>query len=178
MQRTLIVDALASAQPQASLTVCGWIRTRRDAKGFCFVELNDGSCLANLQCIVDEGTPAHAALGDASTGASLAVTGELVPSPGKGQAWELRAAEIRVFGTAPNKVPVVSFSIDGVHPNDIAVMLDASGIAIRTGHHCAEPLMNTLGLQGTSRASLAFYNTIEEVDYFTKTLDHAVSILR
>ena len=77
MQRTLIVDALASAQPQTSLTVCGWIRTRRDAKGFCFVELNDGSCLANLQCIVDEGTPAHAALGDASTGASLAVTGEL-----------------------------------------------------------------------------------------------------
>lgn len=85
---------------------------------------------------------------------------------------------LRVFGTAPNKVPVVSFSIDGIHPNDIAVMLDASGIAIRTGHHCAEPLMNTLGLQGTSRASLAFYNTIEEVDYFTKTLDHAVSILR
>ena len=85
---------------------------------------------------------------------------------------------LRIFGTAPNKVPVVSFSIDGIHPNDIAVMLDASGIAIRTGHHCAEPLMNTLGLQGTSRASLAFYNTIEEVDYFTKTLDHAVSILR
>ena len=107
MQRTLIVDALASAQPQTSLTVCGWIRTRRDAKGFCFVELNDGSCLANLQCIVDEGTPAHAALGDASTGASLAVTGELVPSPGKGQAWELRAAEIRVFGTAdPERFPL------------------------------------------------------------------------
>ena len=107
MQRTLIVDALASVQPQASLTVCGWIRTRRDAKGFCFVELNDGSCLANLQCIVDEGTPAHASLGDASTGASLAVTGELVTSPGKGQAWELRAAEIRVFGTAdPESFPL------------------------------------------------------------------------
>ena len=66
MQRTLIVDVLKAEKPADTVTVCGWVRTRRDAKGFSFVELNDGSCLANLQCIVDDGTPAHAALGEAS----------------------------------------------------------------------------------------------------------------
>lgn len=107
MQRTLIIDALASTSGQDCITVCGWIRTRRDAKGFCFLELNDGSCLANLQCIVDEDTDAHNALGAASTGASVAVTGALVPSPGKGQAWEVRASSIQVFGLAdPESFPL------------------------------------------------------------------------
>ena len=81
MQRTLIVNALASEAPQRQITVCGWIRTRRDAKDFSFVEINDGSCLTNMQCIVDAGTAAHEGLGDANTGASVAVTGELVASP-------------------------------------------------------------------------------------------------
>ena len=98
MQRTLIVNALASEAPQRQITVCGWIRTRRDAKDFSFVEINDGSCLTNMQCIVDAGTAAHEGLGDANTGASVAVTGELVASPGKGQKWEVRAESIRVFG--------------------------------------------------------------------------------
>ena len=100
MQRTLIVNALASEAPQRQITVCGWIRTRRDAKDFSFVEINDGSCLTNMQCIVDAGTAAHEGLGDANTGASVAVTGELVASPGKGQKWEVRAESIRVFGLA------------------------------------------------------------------------------
>ncbi len=100
MQRTLIIDALNTEKAQSNITLCGWVRTRRDAKGFSFVEINDGSCLANMQCIVDEGTEAYAALGEANTGAALAVSGELTPSPGKGQKWEVRAKSVTVFGLA------------------------------------------------------------------------------
>lgn len=100
MQRTLIAKALASNSPHTSMTLCGWVRTRRDSKGFSFLEINDGSCLANIQCIVDEGTPAHAALEDANTGAAIFVKGALVESPGKGQQWELRAHELGIFGKA------------------------------------------------------------------------------
>lgn len=84
---------------------------------------------------------------------------------------------VRIFGSAADKVAVVSFDCKGIHPNDISVMLDASGIAIRTGHHCAEPLMGTLGVEGLARASLAFYNTLEEVDFFADTLERAVKLL-
>lgn len=100
MSRTLICDVLRAEHAEASVTVCGWIRTRRDSKDFSFVELNDGSCLANLQCIVDAGTPAMRELGEANTGAAIKVTGELVASPGKGQRWEVRAAEAEVYGLA------------------------------------------------------------------------------
>ena len=107
MQRTLIIDALKSEAARPAVTLCGWVRTRRDAREFSFVEINDGSCLANMQCIVDAGTPAHAGLGDAGTGAAVAVSGELVPSPGKGQQWEVRAREITVFGAAdPETFPL------------------------------------------------------------------------
>ncbi len=107
MRRTLIVDVLNSESPVESITVCGWIRTRRDARDFSFVEINDGSCLANLQCIVDRGTLADASLGQASTGAAIEVGGELAPSPGKGQKWEIKASEIRVFGLAdPETFPL------------------------------------------------------------------------
>lgn len=84
---------------------------------------------------------------------------------------------LKIFGDTKDKVSVVSFAVGGVHPNDISVMLDASGIAIRTGHHCAEPLMKTLGVESTARASLAFYNTLEEVDYFADTLKHTINLL-
>ncbi|WP_300552189.1 amino acid--tRNA ligase-related protein, partial [Desulfovibrio sp.] len=107
MQRTLIIDALAATEAQASITICGWIRTRRDAKEFSFVELNDGSCLGNMQCIVDAGTTAHAQLDQAATGAAISVTGELVASPGKGQMWEIRAQSVTVFGLAdPETFPL------------------------------------------------------------------------
>ena len=107
MQRTLVVDALAATAPQREITICGWIRTRRDAKDFSFVEVNDGSCLTNIQCIVDAGTAAHAGLGEASTGAALSVSGELVASPGKGQQWEIRAVAVQVFGGAdPETFPL------------------------------------------------------------------------
>lgn len=100
MQRTLIVHALAADAPKAHMTLCGWVRTRRDSKGFSFLEINDGSCLTNIQCIVDEGTPAYAALGEVNTGAAVSVKGDLVESPGKGQKWELRAQELHIFGLA------------------------------------------------------------------------------
>ena len=74
------------------------------------------------------------------------------------------------IGTAANKVPVLSFTLDGLHPSDVGTLLDQQGIAIRTGHHCAMPLMERFGVPGTARASLAFYNTPEEVDRFFEGL--------
>ena len=107
MQRTLIVDALNAHEAQPAITLCGWIRTRRDAKDFSFVEINDGSCLNNMQCIVDAGTQAHETLGSCGTGAAVSITGELAASPGKGQKWEVRAKEMTVFGQAdPETFPL------------------------------------------------------------------------
>jgi len=105
--RTLIRKALDAAGPQGSIIVCGWVRTRRDAKGLSFLELNDGSCLANMQVIIDEGTSAHAALDPVNTGAAVAVKGALVESPGQGQKWEIRATELRLYGAAdPETFPL------------------------------------------------------------------------
>lgn len=106
-QHVQIVDVLQSKTPLASVCVCGWVRTRRDAKGFVFLEINDGSCLANIQCIVDEASPAWSVMEGVNTGASLCVEGELVASPGKGQAWEIRAQTMEVFGLAdPQSFPL------------------------------------------------------------------------
>lgn len=71
---------------------------------------------------------------------------------------------LEIIGTAANKVTVISFKIAGLHPSDIGTLLDQQGIAIRTGHHCAMPLMDFYGVPGTARASFAFYNTLDEVD--------------
>lgn len=100
MQRELIVNVLAAEAPRDNITVCGWIRTRRDAKDFSFIEINDGSCLANLQCIINSGTEAEKTLADANTGAAVELRGALVASPGKGQKWELATRQARVFGLA------------------------------------------------------------------------------
>jgi cysteine desulfurase/selenocysteine lyase len=70
----------------------------------------------------------------------------------------------RLMGTAPHKASVLSFVIDGVHPHDIGTILDDEGVAIRAGHHCAQPLMERLGVPATARASFAFYNTQAEID--------------
>jgi cysteine desulfurase/selenocysteine lyase len=75
---------------------------------------------------------------------------------------------LRVVGTAPGKAAVISFTLDGIHPHDVATVLDRQGIAIRAGHHCAQPVMERYGLAATSRASLAFYNTSEEIDALVK----------
>ncbi|MEC5217224.1 cysteine desulfurase/selenocysteine lyase [Actimicrobium sp. GrIS 1.19] len=74
---------------------------------------------------------------------------------------------VRIIGTAAHKAAVLSFVIDGVHPHDIGTLLNEEGIAVRTGHHCAQPVMQRLGLPATSRASFAFYNTMAEVDALT-----------
>ena len=71
---------------------------------------------------------------------------------------------LKIHGDVEHKVPVVSFTLDGVHPHDIGTILDADGIAVRAGHHCAQPLMDHYGIPGTARASFAFYNTTEEAD--------------
>lgn len=106
-ERTGIIEALSATAPQESIVVCGWVRTRRDAKGLSFLELNDGTCLANIQVIIDEGTPAHAVLDPVNTGASVCVRGSLVESPGKGQKWEVRAQELLLYGDAdPETFPL------------------------------------------------------------------------
>jgi len=71
---------------------------------------------------------------------------------------------LRIFGTAKHKAPVISFLVDGIHPYDMGLLLDRLGIAIRTGHHCAQPLMGVLGIEGTMRASFSFYNLESEID--------------
>jgi cysteine desulfurase/selenocysteine lyase len=71
---------------------------------------------------------------------------------------------VRIIGTAPEKASVLSFTIEGIHPHDIGTILDKEGIAIRTGHHCAQPVMDFFGVPATARASLAFYNTRTEID--------------
>lgn len=100
MRRTPIVDALQAEEATKEIKICGWVRTRRDAKGFSFLEMNDGSCLKNLQTIVDESVPTYEIIKDVTTGAAVEVLGELVPSPGKGQKWEVRATELKLLGTA------------------------------------------------------------------------------
>jgi cysteine desulfurase / selenocysteine lyase len=81
-------------------------------------------------------------------------------------------------GTTPDKAALLSFSIDGIHPHDLATLLDGEGIAIRTGHHCCQPLMERLGVEATARASFAMYNTLEEAERLVAAVRKAVSVLR
>lgn len=85
---------------------------------------------------------------------------------------------VRIIGEASNKASVLSFVVDGTHPSDIGMIIDKLGIAIRTGHHCTEPLMNRFNIPGTARASFAFYNTKEEIDIFIAALKRAVTMLK
>ena len=84
---------------------------------------------------------------------------------------------VRIIGEAENKASVLSFLVDGTHPSDIGMIIDKLGIAIRTGHHCTEPLMNRFNVPGTARASFAFYNTKEEIDTFILALERALKML-
>lgn len=84
---------------------------------------------------------------------------------------------LRIFGEAEDKVAVISFLIEGVHAHDLATLLDHEGVAIRSGHHCAHPLMQFYGVPATARASLAFYNTREEVDRFVAAIDKVRGML-
>lgn len=90
----------------------------------------------------------------------------------------LRAMKgLEIIGQAPKKVSVLSFIVPGAHPSDIGTLVDTFGVAIRTGHHCAEPVMARFGIPATARASLALYNTHEEIDIFADALERALSIL-
>jgi cysteine desulfurase/selenocysteine lyase len=84
---------------------------------------------------------------------------------------------LKIIGKAREKVSVVSFVIDGLHPQDIGILLDNRGIAVRTGHHCTQPLMNRFGITGTVRASFAVYNTKEEIDELVSGLQKAIKML-
>jgi len=77
---------------------------------------------------------------------------------------------LRIIGTAPEKASILSFVMDGVHPHDIGTIVDREGVAIRTGHHCAQPVMERFGVPATARASLAMYNTREELDVLVRAL--------
>ena len=105
MQRTLIKHALASESARESILVEGWVRTRRDSKNFSFLEVNDGTCLASVQVVADAGIPGYEDIGRMTTGASVAVEGRLVESPGK-QRWEIQARSLRLIGASPETYPL------------------------------------------------------------------------
>lgn len=104
--RTLIKNALRSDSPQDTITIKGWVRTRRDSKEFSFLEMNDGTCLANIQCIADAGIPGYDDIPKMTTGAAVGITGKLVESPGKGQKWEIHATSVELIGEAPADYPL------------------------------------------------------------------------
>src|ERR1043165_4809236 len=107
MRRTCVIDALHSAAAVDHILVKGWVRTRRDSKGLSFLELNDGSCLKNLQVVVDNTIPDYANHAVVTTGAAVEVQGALIPSPGKGQLWEVKATCVTLLGTAnPQTYPL------------------------------------------------------------------------
>ena len=105
MKRTLVKHALEQVEPQQSICVEGWVRTRRDAKQFSFLEVNDGTSLASIQVIVDEGTPGYEDVDRMATGASVRVEGKLVESPGK-QKWEIHASHVQLVGGVPESYPL------------------------------------------------------------------------
>lgn len=90
----------------------------------------------------------------------------------------LEIPELTIYGMSAQKDPVISFNVGNIHNYDVGMLLDKQGVAVRTGHHCAQPLMERLGVPGTVRASFAVYNTREEVEAFIKALNRALEILR
>ena len=83
---------------------------------------------------------------------------------------------VRLVGTAPEKVAVLSFILDGVHPHDVGTILDDEGVAVRAGHHCAQPVMTSLGIPATVRASFAFYNTVQEIEALARGVARAAEV--
>lgn len=104
--RQLIKALLSATEEVDTVEVNGWVRTRRDAKGFSFIELNDGSSLKGIQVIVADDVTGYAEVKLMTTGASVKVMGKLVASPGKGQKWEIQASEIRLVGASPEDFPL------------------------------------------------------------------------
>jgi cysteine desulfurase/selenocysteine lyase len=84
---------------------------------------------------------------------------------------------VRLVGTARRKASVLSFVMDGIHPHDIGTVVDREGVAIRTGHHCAQPVMDRYGIPATARASLAMYNNVEDIDALVSALGRVRALL-
>jgi asparaginyl-tRNA synthetase len=106
MKTIRIKALLASDQPMDHTMAQGWIRTRRDAKSFSFIELNDGSCLKSLQVIADQSLANYESIKKLTTGSAIKAHGQLVPSQGKGQKWELQASQIEIISIAPDSFPL------------------------------------------------------------------------
>jgi len=104
--RQSVTELLSSEAPQVRVRVCGWVRTRRDAKAFSFFEINDGSCLASIQAIADDSIADYATIKSIGTGAAVSIEGDLVDSPGKGQKWELQATSITLIGACAEDYPL------------------------------------------------------------------------
>ena len=84
---------------------------------------------------------------------------------------------LRIYGTAPQKAAIISFNLEGIHPYDVGVIIDHLGVAVRTGHHCTQPVMQHFQIPGTVRASFALYNTQEEVDRLVEAVKKAKMML-
>jgi len=101
-----IIELLHADQARSAIHVNGWVRTRRDSREFSFLEINDGSCLANIQVIADHGITGYEMIKHMNTGAAVAITGDLVVSPGKGQKWEVKATAVELIGGAEDDYPL------------------------------------------------------------------------
>jgi asparaginyl-tRNA synthetase len=106
MNRSKIAHLLKSQSPLDHVLIKGWLRTRRDSKTFSFLEINDGSCLKNIQAVVDAAIPSYEELRKAATGSAVAVTGRLVASGGSGQQWEIQADAVEIIGSSPEDYPL------------------------------------------------------------------------
>jgi asparaginyl-tRNA synthetase len=106
MNRIKIHSLLQSKTPLDHVLINGWVRTRRDSKDFSFIEVNDGSCLKNIQIIAPSSLPNYDEIQKLTTGSAVAITGSLVPSQGKGQSWEITATGISIIGSAPETFPL------------------------------------------------------------------------
>lgn len=104
--RALIKHVLHREEPSDDLHVAGWVRTRRDSKAFSFIELNDGTCLGNLQIVADAGISGYEHIAKMATGASIEVHGKLIPSPAAGQKWEMQASSLKLLGEVPEDYPL------------------------------------------------------------------------
>jgi len=106
MQRTRIVHLFDTDSPADDVLIQGWIRTRRDSKGFSFIEVNDGSCLKNMQVIADSSIDNYESITKLSTGSAVSISGKLVPSQGAGQKWEIQATQVDIVSIAPETYPL------------------------------------------------------------------------
>ncbi len=106
MQKAKIKQLLFSERPVNNIEIRGWVRTRRDSKTFSFIEINDGSCLSGIQVIAEDSLANYEAIKRLTTGSAVAVTGDLRPSPGKGQKWEILAAHVHIYQVAPDTYPL------------------------------------------------------------------------